>query len=75
MNGCKATYYFTTRCLMKDKPFSFMWYLFLLVLFYGGYGLMVWERVLGDQHFENFVNCMWCTVITMTTGIYIYIYI
>ena len=74
MNGCKATYYFCIKCLMKEQPFSIMTYMTILVLFFGGYGLMIFERVLtGDYIVEDYINGMWCTVITMTTGIYIYI--
>lgn len=70
MNGFDTNLNFALKSSMSRSPFNFYSILFIIIISICSYGIRIFERGLdkeSDLVFNNFWNCVWCLVITMTT--------
>mmetsp|Transcript_23762 Transcript_23762/g.23459 ORF Transcript_23762/g.23459 Transcript_23762/m.23459 type:complete len:135 (+) Transcript_23762:390-794(+) len=58
------------KCVMKDRPYSFLLVAIMVPIFIGGFSLRIFERHLMEisgRDFDSLVNNLWCIFITMMT--------
>lgn len=70
MNGHKASYLFSIKCLTKDSPYLFVITNLLLCTFVFGYTIRIFDTDLNEESnhdFDQFRNPLWLTLVTMTT--------
>lgn len=70
MNGCNAQSEFAIKSVMRDAPYLGISFGLLLGISIFGYQLKIFEGPLSDasgQHFDYYYNCLWVTIITITT--------
>ena len=73
--ACKINYFnanfsFYMKALLDTKPYNVYGTLMVLCIFFSSYNIRIYERGLDDisgMDFSNFINCVWCVIITMTT--------
>jgi Ion channel len=70
MNGCEAGHMFALKSIMKQRPYTFLFYTLVLTIVLFGYQLKVFEGPLSEASNQNFNlmgNAMWNVIITLTT--------
>jgi len=72
MYGANNHYLYACKCIMKEKPLPNVLFGFFASVVIFGYMVRVCERPLNRYHpegvdFNNYLNAMWCVVVTMTT--------
>ena len=69
LNGCEVSYFFATKCLMKDKPLTAQWTSMIASIGIGGFLLRVFEQPLKDPSSQDFSysNSFWNVIVTMST--------
>lgn len=71
MYAIKSGALFTLKCLMKTRPFTIIFGIYIASIPYFGYMLRIAERPMDrvNSSFSfNYQNSMWNVIITMTTG-------
>jgi potassium intermediate/small conductance calcium-activated channel subfamily N protein 2 len=70
MAGCKATYMFAGKSLMKSTPYTVLIISLFLSVAIMGYNLRIFERTLAVESSQDFglmSNSIWNVLVTMTT--------
>lgn len=70
MNKFKVNFSFCIKALMEKTPFHVQFLFFIMSTLYCSICIRIFERDLDpytNQIFSNFYNCVWYTIITMTT--------
>jgi hypothetical protein len=70
MNGCYSNYMFSIKCLMKDQAYVVLMSNLMMSMFYFGYLIRIFDQDLSEisgQNFDNILNPVWLSIVTMTT--------
>lgn len=69
LNGCEVSYFFATKCIMKDTPLTAQCTAMISSICVGGFLLRVFEMPLRDVSGQNFsyANSFWNVIVTMST--------
>jgi hypothetical protein len=69
LNGCEVSYFFATKCLMKDMPLTAQWASMIASIGIGGFLLRVFEQPLSEVTAQEFSysNSLWNVIVTMST--------
>jgi hypothetical protein len=71
MYGCENNSMFAVRALMSTIPLQFVSALMVVCITFFGQAVRLCEsptsRINDDQDFSDFINSMWCVIVTMTT--------
>lgn len=70
MNGCYASYGFSIKCMMTAQPYLVLITNLILSMFYFGYLIRIYDQELSTvsgQNFNNLLNPVWLSIVTMTT--------
>lgn len=69
LNGCEVSYFFATKCMMKDRPLTAQCTSMIASIGIGGFLLRVFEQPLrkaSEQDF-SYSNSFWNVIVTMST--------
>ena len=70
INGCESNSWFAMKALMKQRPFPIILGSLAMSIIIFGYLIKIFESPLDEAsgcEFKSLVNCMWNTIITMTS--------
>jgi len=69
-NDTEADFLFAIKAIKEDSPLTFTFFALIIPLVALAYCVRIFERPLmpvSSQNFDNFANCMWYVIVTMST--------